>query len=422
MAELLNAAKTVLKGLSLDSESVSSIFNRLTMISVKTALELVESNIQKSSSVMEISTKNALGEFLAEDVYGSIDLPSFRQSVMDGYALCLHDTPVYSVIGEVRTGSSDRPLLNPGQAVRIFTGAPVPDKANAVVMQEYVNIHNGQLEIQKTPSPGQFIRKVGEQIQKGGLALSKNTLINPATIGYLSALGMDRVKVYTRPRINLLVTGDELRPPGTALEYGQIYDSNSFTLEAAIRQCGFQDVGIHRVEDDPNKTKEILKSLLTKSDFLLVSGGISVGDHDYVGSSLKELGVDEVFYKVKQKPGKPLFFGEKNEKYVFALPGNPASSLSCFYLYVLPALNKWTGSDDIHLPKGLAQLTGDYVKDNSRTHFLKGRQQGNEVSVLDGQASSMIHSFAAANVLIHIPEEVERIEQGGWVETILLPW
>ena len=402
-------------------ESVSSICNLSTMISVQSAIELVESHVMTSAISREIPAEEALGEILAEDIYGEIDLPSFRQSVMDGYALCLHDNNTYSVIGEVRTGSSARPILKPGEAVRIFTGAPVPDDADAVVMQEYVEIREGDIELLKEPSQGQFIRKIGEQLKSGQLALKKNTAVNPATIGYLSAMGISSIKVFTKPRINLLVTGDELRPPGSKLEYGQIYESNSFTLASALRRSGYHELEIHKVEDDPDATIAILDKLIDSSDFLLISGGISVGDHDYVGSSLRTLGVEEVFYKVKQKPGKPLFFGIKGKCNVFALPGNPASSLSCFYLYVLPALKRWTGSDQIHLPRTMARLNMDYTKDSSRAHFLKGLQSGMEVEILDGQASSMIHSFAAANVLIYVPEETEFLNKGDLVETILIP-
>lgn len=391
------------------------------MISVNQAITLLETNLAPTSESMLVECRNALNEVLADNVYAGLDLPPFRQSVMDGYALRLHNKGSYNIVGEVPTGSDFNPTMEAGDAVRIFTGAAVPREANAVVMQEHVERNGEQLDIQRAVKPQQFIRQVGEQIRKGDLALTKGTEITPAVIGFLSALGIEKVKVFKKPSVALLVTGDELRDPGEKLDFGQIFESNSAMLQTALFSSGFDKVERHKVKDKLDATQTLLKELLSENDVVLVSGGISVGDYDFVGKALTNLGVEEVFYKVKQKPGKPLFFGKKENKTVFALPGNPASSLSCFYLYVLPALRLISGFTEPHLERRMVRVEDQYNKDASRAHFLKGKYSSDRVSILDGQASSMIHSFAMANVLIHIPEETLEVKKGQLVETIFLP-
>jgi len=282
------------------------------MITVEEAIEYVESNSQPGRNTVKISLKNALGFVLAEDVMSPIDMPPFRQSAMDGYAVRIHDSEYYHVKGELQAGDSKDVTLQKGDAVRIFTGAPVPNDANAVVIQEKTKIHEQELQVHDEVTVQSNIRPKGEQIQKGEMALGKGVSLTPAAIGFLTTLGITEVSVYTKPSIGIIATGNELAEAGAELKHGQIYESNSLMLRTALVSSGYTDNETFKVPDDFNSTRNLLEEVLKSKDVVLITGGISVGDYDFVGKALQELKVSQLFYKVKQKPGKPLFFGKKN--------------------------------------------------------------------------------------------------------------
>lgn len=391
------------------------------MISVEQAFELVQNNIHPTNKSEKISLINSLGCVLYKNVYSPINMPPFRQSAMDGYALNLHGKSTYFIIDEVKAGDGHHPHLKAGEAVRIFTGSPVPDSANTVIMQEKTSRENDILELTSPAVENENIRPLGEQVEKGALALKKGTKITPAAIGYLTTLGILEIEIYTRPHIAIVTTGNELVAAGQALPYGKIYESNSGMLRSALQSLGFYDITISKVKDDYASTLVLLKQVISDFDIILISGGISVGDYDFVGKALLELGVEQIFYKVKQKPGKPLLFGKMKNKPVFALPGNPASALSSFYVYVQPSLQKLSGNLDFSLNKLQAKLTSNYVKKGARAQFLKAIVNNGEVSILEGQSSAMLHTFAIANAFVYVPAEVENISKGDDVEVIMLP-
>ncbi len=312
-------------------------------------------------------------------------------------------------------------MLKPGQATRIFTGAAVPKSADAVVRQEDTNVSGTTLKVDPLPKAMANIRPQAEQITEGEVALKTGQNISPAAIGYLSTLGIERVPVYKKPSVAILITGNELIKPGQPLEFGQIYESNGQMLKAALSDLGLDNTEIHRVKDDYEETKSLLKSLLETNDVLLCSGGISVGDYDFVGKALLELGVEQVFYKVKQKPGKPLFFGKKNEKVVFALPGNPASALTGFYVYAIPALQILMGKSKIGLGRVKKQISQDFLQKGDRAQFLKAHISDNQVEILEGQSSAMLYAFTQANALAYVPSEVSAYKEGEEIECIILP-
>jgi len=298
------------------------------MISIEEAIALVKKETKPLLKETVKSLEKAGGYKLFKDILSPINMPPFRQSAMDGYALHLHDSLTYNLVGEIKAGDNLQPILKKGDAIRIFTGAAVPDTANAVMMQEKVISNGNSITIQNQINTNTNIRPEGEQVKKGELALPKNTKLTPAAIGYLSSLGIENVSVYKKPTIAIVVTGNELVEAGSALEYGQIYESNSKMLLSTLYSLKFYDVTIHKIEDDYTKTVSKLNEVINSNDLVLISGGISVGDYDFVGKALTELNVEEHFYKVKQKPGKPLFFGTKNNTHIFALPGNPAAALT----------------------------------------------------------------------------------------------
>lgn len=391
------------------------------MISVDEALHMVENNIKPTLNSEIKKVLEAIGYVLSKDIISPINMPPFRQSAVDGYAINIHDELNYSIIGEVKAGDSHQPTLKKGEALKIFTGAPVPESANAVIMQEKVRFKNNTLQIEYQARLNENIRPLGEQILANETALKKGTTLTPAAIAYISSLGITEVSVFKKPKIGIVVTGNELVAPGTTLNYGQIYESNAIMLKSALNNLGYNYVTHYHVNDDYNNTVSILNKAISNSDIVLVSGGISVGDYDFVGKALNELGVKQLFYKVKQKPGKPLFFGKKENKIIFALPGNPAAALSCFYIYVLPTIKVMSGNKWNSLPKTKAKSQSNYNKKGDRAQFLKAIYNNGNVEVLDGQNSSMVHTFSLANAFVYIDEAHNTIQKNDIVDVILLP-
>jgi molybdopterin molybdotransferase len=391
------------------------------MISVHQAIEIIKNNIKSTSASEVREVKDAYGYTLFDTILSPINMPPFRQSAMDGYALQIHDSNTYTVIGEIKAGDSLKVNLSSGEAVRIFTGAPVPETANAIVIQEKVSIENNALILHDQVSVGDNIRPMGEQVKIGQIALEKKTRLSSAGIGFLSSLGVCEVKVYSKPSISIVVTGNELVAPGTQLDHGQIYESNAIMLLSTLNSLGYNDVSIERVADNYQNTVELLQQVLIKSDVIIISGGISVGDYDFVGKALIELGVNQLFYKVKQKPGKPLFFGKKGNTIVFALPGNPGSALSCFYIYVYQALQKLSGEFDFKLTHLKARSQSEFKKKGDRAQFLKAIYENGKVRILDGQNSSMLQSFSLANAFVFIPEDLVSVSENDELEIILIP-
>lgn len=289
-------------------------------------------------------------------------------------------------------------------------------------MQEKVSIENGKLIINENSlGVGSNIRSTGSQIKKGDVVLKEGHVINPGTIGLLASLGITKVKVSSSPRVTLIVTGNELIKPGNPLNDGQVYESNSYCLLAALESIHVSSVKIISVGDDETHIKEKIKSAIENSDLVLATGGISVGKYDFVGKAFHELGVNNIFYKVSQKPGKPLFFGKLNACLIFGLPGNPAASLSCFYEYVFPAVKIMQGNQNIFLQKQMLPIANDTPKKEGLALFLKGKISDGKVDILHGQESSNISSFSAADCLIYLPAQKGNISAGELVEVHILP-
>ncbi len=391
------------------------------MISVQQAITIVQNNVVPTSNCKRLDVKEANGYVLFKDVVSPINMPPFRQSAMDGYALNLHDKLTYNIIDEVKAGDGHQPILKAGDAVRIFTGAPVPETSNTIVIQERVNVNKHELIIDYPITINENIRPLGEQVTKNQIALKKGTLLTPAAIAFLTSLGITEVMVYIKPSIAIVVTGNELVEAGEPLIYGQIYESNTIMLTSALNRLGYKNVSTYKVDDDYKNTVDILNHVVASHDIVIISGGISVGDYDFVGKALQEINVKELFYKVKQKPGKPLFFGKKENTILFALPGNPAAALSCFYIYIHPVLEKMSGNLGFALNKIKSKSESNFIRKGDRAQFLKAIYRNESVKVLDGQNSSMLHTFALANALVYVPETLDSIKINDTIEVILLP-
>lgn len=368
------------------------------------------------------SLGKAVGYRLANPVYSDWNVPAFWQSSMDGYAFAWEaERTVYQLIGEVPAGSNQPTTVGLGEAVRIFTGAPLPEGTDTVVMQEKSMVEGSCLRLMDSEQvKGINVRAPGSDIAAGSLALDRGERLSPGAIGFLAGMGKTEVEVYPRPKATILVTGNELQVPGQPLLYGQVYESNSVALQAALVQLGIEDIWVEWVKDDKEQLQKAIERALERSDLLLVTGGVSVGAYDFTVEAAKGAGVELVFHKIKQKPGKPLLFGRRDARLFFGLPGNPASVLTCFYEYVFPAIGQMQGLWH-SLSVRSAPLAVGFKKKPGLTQFMKARLDGEAVHLTVAQASYQLAGFATANCLAVFPESVEEVKAGELVEIHLLP-
>lgn len=391
------------------------------MISVQEAKALISQHISTFPPCL-LSLNQAYGLILAKDIYAGCDIPAYQQSSMDGYAIKFADRKKeLQLSGEMAAGSNQSFFLKDGTASRIFTGAALPDDADTVVMQEKIIIRDGRVVIEDEKlQQGSNVRSQGSEIRSGDLAMKKGSLLSPAAIGFLAGIGISQLEVFPLPRISIIVTGKELQQPGFELGFGQVYESNSYSLSAALKLEGITDVKVFQADDNLSILTQVLKTALEESDMVLLTGGVSVGDYDFVIEASRECGIAQVFHKVKQKPGKPLFFGVKGHKLIFGLPGNPSSVLSCYYNYVLPAIKQITQQPN-SVKYIQATLNKAYQKPAGLSHFLKGSYENGQVSALNAQESFRLSSFALANCLICLDEARENFESGEILNIMLLP-
>lgn len=395
------------------------------MISFPEALAIVRLHTPLLRAV-ECPLQEAAGLLLATDLTAIHDVPPFDQSAMDGYAVRFRDLATGSplrITSLAAAGMKPQGPVESGCATRIFTGAPLPAGADTVVIQEHTRVKGDRLWIDQTPSgQGANVRPAASQTRRGDTALRAGSRITPGAAGFLAGLGIHRVSVLPNPRVGILVTGNELIAPGQALVPGCIHESNSFALAAALREWGITPVLSLQAADEQDKIMEKLAQCLSCCDIVLTTGGVSVGDHDHVRAAAERCGVEKLFYKVRQRPGKPLFFGKHKETLVFGLPGNPASVLTAFYTFVVPALCRQTGQTDSDgLPVVRLSLDQDVPKKSGLTFFLRGTIKGRDVHVLHDQASYKMNSFAEADCLVQLEEDRNHYSAGETVEVLVLP-
>ncbi|WP_316767089.1 gephyrin-like molybdotransferase Glp [Pedobacter frigiditerrae] len=391
------------------------------MITVAEAKTIIRNNVTPLAAI-NLNLAEAAGHILAEDIYANCDIPAFRQSSMDGYALKFEeDLKELTINGEMAAGAPVKSMLRNGETHRIFTGAPLPEGADTVIMQEKVSVANGKIILQDINlKKGLNAREKGSEISAGDLAMSKGNLLTPAAIGFLAGIGVTTVSVFPMPKVAIIVTGKELQKPGQPLNFGQVYESNSYSLTAALKNEGITEISVFEADDELGILTNVLNEALATADVVLLTGGVSVGDYDFVIEASQRCGIAQLFHKVKQKPGKPLYFGKKEQQLVFGLPGNPSSVLSCYYNYVLPALKQLSHTDNTAVELK-AELTVAYQKPKGLTHFLKGSYINGKATPLNAQDSYRLSSFAQANCLICLPEEEESFTENQSVTILLLP-
>ncbi|OGR87128.1 MAG: hypothetical protein A3J74_05220 [Elusimicrobia bacterium RIFCSPHIGHO2_02_FULL_57_9] len=395
------------------------------MITPQKALDL----ILESTSVLggeDVRLDASVGRVLAEDILANDDLPPFDNSAMDGFAVRLQDcsrasqrVPALLTIKEtIRAGALAQLEVYPGEAIKIMTGAPLPQGADAVVMKEATKEQgDGRVSILQAPKSGDHIRRHGEDIRSGMLILNKGLKIRPYEVALLVAQGIDHVFVIKRPRISILATGDELLELADRLVPGKIRNSNGPALAAALCRWGIVPLNKGIVKDDPALMRQALEESLAGADVLLVTGGVSAGDFDYTKAILEDLGLRTVFWKAAIKPGKPLLFGLCRDKLVFGLPGNPVSVMVCLEEFVRPALEKLQGHSPGYPSYHLSGIAAnDYPKPEDRQQYLfcRAEREGNDhkLQIIRPQGSAMFGMACKANALAIAPIGVSRVKQG----------
>jgi molybdopterin molybdotransferase len=372
----------------------------------------------------QVALQDAAGRVTAADVESRVDLPPFDSSAMDGFALRAADTPGrLPVVERIAAGRPASRALAAGEAMAIATGAAVPEGADAVIPIEYVVERGNEIEIAEQVEPGADIRPRGGDVRAGQVVVSSGMRLGPAQLGALAAAGVADIPTTARPRAAVLSTGTELRPPGTELEPGQIYEANGVLLAAQLATAGAEVERLEPVADDEAAHRAALQAGL-EADVLVSSGGVSVGPHDLVRSVGGELGVEEVLWGVAVKPGKPLSFGVRGRTLVFGLPGNPVSCLVCFELFVRPAVLALQGLAE-PLPRFEPGRLAKSVRPNqARTELVRARSRivdGEvELEAVSGQESHMIARAAGADTLILVPAGSEELAAGSSISYLRL--
>ena len=401
------------------------------MILVKEAQNIILEKLQPLEPE-NIPLLNTLGAVLQEDICAQRDNPPADNSAMDGYALRFNDissldqnNPLsLKVVEDIPAGQKPTKSINPGEASRIMTGAVVPGGADTVVMVEETEKKNGSVSILKPQKKGSHVRKQGEDFKKGDILLSKGDLVTSSNIAIIATAGYAKLSVNRKPVVAILSTGDELVDVDAKAEDHQIINSNTYLLASQVLESGAKPMLLGIVRDRKDDIKEKLKSA-DEADIIITSGGVSVGDYDFVKDAIQDLGSDIVFWKIAMKPGKPLTFSMLSKRPLFGLPGNPVSSFVSFEQFVRPAILKMSGHTDLFRKTICATLTKDIKKKNDgRRHFLRSTltyiNGSYSVSALSGQGSNMLASLASANSLLIIPESETELKSGQQVEVQVL--
>ena len=402
--------------------SASSARTAARSLSVDEALERILARVRTLEPV-SVALLDALGATLAEDAVADRDVPPFRNSAMDGYAVIAADVAsapaALRVVGEIAAGGMpSRPIVR-GEAMRIMTGAPLPDGADTIVRVEDTDNRTDSVTVTVATKPGTSVRAAGEDLKRGETILRTGTVLRAAEIGVLATIGRKSVRVIGRPRVAVLSTGDELVELDASIEPGQIRDANRYSLASAARAMGATPVPLGIVRDTADDLRRALRDAATQADVIVTSGGVSVGDHDHVKPVVDELGSMD-FWSIAIRPGRPLAFGEIDGTLIFGLPGNPVSALLGFELFVRPALLKMAGRRLLHRPRVTATLDDTLDTPPGLRFFARGIYDPGTgtVRTTGPQGSGILRSMALANSFIEVPETVQHLDRGAAVTVI----
>ena len=382
-------------------------------------------SINSITDTETVAIRDALNRVVAEDIRSTINVPSHTNSAMDGYAIRATDIPntetiQLKLIGTAWAGRPYQGNVGDNECVRIMTGAVMPANADTVVMQEHVQVNDDLITIDATQHANQNVRQAGEDIGEGDLVFTPGKLLNPSDIGLIASLGIGKIKVVRKVRAAFFSTGDELVSVGTPLAVGQIYDSNRYTLWSMLTRIGVEinDLGV--VRDTPEAVEAAFLEASENADIVITSGGVSVGDADFVKETLEKLG-EVKFWKVAMKPGRPLAFGKVKDAYFFGLPGNPVSVMVTFYIFVQAAIEKMMGYEPKQRIQIQATSNSDLRKRPGRVEYQRGTYHLNDnneyvVERTGEQGSGILRSMSEANCFIFLPMESSGISKGDTVE------
>jgi molybdopterin molybdotransferase len=404
------------------------------MIPVRRAMELILAGVAPLP-VEEVPLGDALGRVLAADIVSPLTLPARTNSAMDGFAVRADDVRGAAqdhprrlrVVDEVRAGGLPTRAIGPGEATRIFTGAPLPEGADGVIRQEDTRLDGADVTVLDDRDAGRNVRFAGEDLKTGATALESGTPVGPAQLGVLASMARGRVPVRRRARVGILASGDEIADLDEAeaiLAGRKTASSNSYTLDALVRLAGAVPVPLGIAADTRESVREHVERGIASSDLLVTTAGVSVGEYDYVRSVLKELGCEMIVSKVRMRPGSPTSFGVVRGVPWVGLPGNPVSTMVCFELFVRPAILKLHGHAALHR-RTVRVVTDDEVKTPGRlTHFLRAvvreTAEGWRARLTGPQGSGILTSMARANALLVVPEETDAAPAGSTLDAILL--
>ena len=395
------------------------------MISADEAIKIILENTRILGRE-KIFLNDALGRVLAEDIFSPYNIPYADNSAMDGYALRASDTkgaseenPVkLKIVGIIPAGKVFEGKVNYGEACKIMTGGIIPEGADCVARKEICKEKEGFVYVYKELKVENDLRKSGEDIEKGELVLKKGTEITPAVIGVLASVGKSVVYVYKRPKISILISGDEIVDIDEPIGKGKVKNSNTYSLFALIKESGGIPVNCGIIKDDKNSLKEEIMDNLD-SDIILSTGGVSVGDYDYTKEVIEEIGFNIHFWRLKIKPGKPLLFATFRDKLYFGIPGNPVSTMVVFYKFIMPSILKMQGFKDIFLPQRRAILVEDIKKKDSRREYIRGilfeKDSKFFVKSTGPQGSGILKSMVLGNCLIEVKENESKLSKGDEV-------
>jgi len=394
------------------------------MLSMDDALSCLLEQARPISGTEQVETKSSLGRVLAEPQVSSIDVPPFDNSAMDGYAVACTDLDSTSTthlrISQRISAGKVGVLLEPGTAARIFTGAPIPPGADAVVMQEDCILEGRRLIILRQVIPGMNIRRAGEDITIGTEILAKGTRIRPQEMGLVASVGIASLSVYRKLRVAIFFTGDEIVMPGQPLRPGQIYNSNRFSLSGLLEALGCEVIDYGTVPDNLDATMEVLKRAAREADLIVTSGGVSVGEEDHVKAAIELVGKINL-WRIAIKPGKPLAFGKADDTFFIGLPGNPVATLVTFFLFVRPFILRCQNIMEV-TPTRLQVCAGFvWAKPDKRRQFLRAQLKMIDgkatVNIYPNQSSAVLTSTVWADGLVDLPANA-MVKRGDMVNYI----
>jgi molybdopterin molybdotransferase len=396
------------------------------MISIDEALELVFDGLAPLSAE-RVPLAEAAGRVAAEPIGAAVDLPPFDRSAMDGYAVRAADTAPgvpLRLVGGVAAGEVAAATLEPGTAARVSTGAAIPPGADAILQSELADERDGQVAPSRALAPGTHVRRRGEDLHAGAVLAPAGAVLTLPRISALASAGVGEVTVHRRPRLHLIVTGSELLPLGAPPEPGRIHESNGLMVSLLAADAGAELVDHGVVGDDRDATRAAVEAGLA-GDVLVVSGGVSVGPHDHVKPAFEDCGVEEVFWRVRIKPGKPMWFGRRGETLVFGLPGNPLSTIVCFCVFIEPALRRLAGERDARPRLEPGRLTTPARADDGRTTYLTAALRPGADGVLEAtpterQGSHMTGALGESDGFAIAPEEAGELPAGAPVDVLRL--